>query len=182
MGICPHPSLSRLKPTVAGVNSNVSVMVSPDRVSSNQQSGEFSFCNSNSSVDSLESVTINLISSLPSNESCNGGQSVNNQDCNSLVKLGGDSGLPNANFVSPNKPPMGKTCRRVEDIRTNSTCSNLDFNCNSLGGDSGLPREMPRKAVSANSARRLPTHSAINGVTNFDRRNDQNENKHKVHY
>ncbi|KAM7495476.1 hypothetical protein LguiB_030085 [Lonicera macranthoides] len=141
MGLCPQPSLSSLKPTVAGVYSGVSEMVSPDRVNSNQQSGEFSFCNSNSSVDSLESVSINLISSLPSNESCNGGQSVNNQDCNSLVKLGGDSGLPNANFVSPNKPPTGKTCRRVEDIRTNSTCSNLDVNCNSLhvlaneGGD-----------------------------------------------
>ncbi|KAL7249543.1 hypothetical protein ACSBR1_011690 [Camellia fascicularis] len=56
------------------------------------------------------------------------GPFVNNQ---SVVKSQSSNGLLGLNAGSPNKPPTGKNSRRVEEIRIDSTSSNLNFNSSS---------------------------------------------------
>ncbi|KAA8523869.1 hypothetical protein F0562_010292 [Nyssa sinensis] len=84
-------------------------------------------CNFNSSVFSPQILSINSIS--PSvNET--GGPFVHNH--NVVITSRSDNGSLITNTASLNKPPTGKNCRRVEEIRDDSTSSNLHVNGNSL--------------------------------------------------
>ncbi|KAF5949718.1 hypothetical protein HYC85_011711 [Camellia sinensis] len=64
------------------------------------------------------------------------GPFVNNH---TVVKSQSGNGLLGLNAGSPNKPPTGKNSRRVEEIRIDSTSSNLNFNSSSspVLGNSG---------------------------------------------
>ncbi|KAL6999480.1 hypothetical protein U1Q18_000641 [Sarracenia purpurea var. burkii] len=123
-------NLSQQTDEVSCSNSNHGIVRSKSDGSSDQHHRESSLhdqCNSDSPVYSPQILLVNSI--FPSVDET-GGPFVNNH--RSVVKSRSGNGSPVTNTGSPNKPPTGRIPRRVEEIRNDSTSSNLNVNCNSL--------------------------------------------------
>ncbi|XP_057461426.1 uncharacterized protein LOC130751775 isoform X2 [Actinidia eriantha] len=134
MGLSRDPVLARQTPSLSSAHGGRSASADqlsggncvPGIVRSKSDGGASVHvqCNSDSSFFSPRILAGNSLS-LSLNES-EENSFVNNHS--SVVNSRSDNG-------SPNKPPTGKICRRVEEIRNDSvsTSSNLNVNCNSSG-------------------------------------------------
>ena len=129
MGLSNDPSLSRLKPTADRSNGDIGRSVSSDRLTG---PGETSAAISRSKSDGAKDQCNSSVCSPPILSIC----SVVNNSKLVHSRSSGSNGSPlaNAASASPNKPPTGKICRRVDETRGDSTKTEPGFGCNSFPG------------------------------------------------
>ncbi|XP_057953031.1 uncharacterized protein LOC131147265 [Malania oleifera] len=138
MGLSRDPSLARSKPVIACAAGDFGRSASSDLLSS-EKPADTNFRGGTGMVRSKSDgsrdcdssplphqCNLSSICSSPSILSVNNRIDVVNPRCG--------NGSPSPIAVSPNKPPRGKNCKRVSDIRSDSTnsYSNPSLNCNSL--------------------------------------------------
>lgn len=150
MGLSGDPSLSRGKPGdddhgLKG-SGDIGRSVSSDHLTRQEQrdvgvssivrsksdGGDQCNCSSSSTVCSPPILSIRSVST----ETGSFVNNQNNQNCIYKSRSGKSNGSPITDASSPNKPPSGKNCKRVDEIRSNSMSSNLNRESgNRVGGE-----------------------------------------------
>ncbi|XP_059661533.1 uncharacterized protein LOC132307715 [Cornus florida] len=127
-----HLNRSQQRGEVSCNNSNPGIVRSKSDGATDHHSKDspHNQCNSNSTICSPQILSIDSVS-LSANETTATGQFVNNHNI-VVVKSRSGNGSPITNAASPNKPPKGKNCRRVEESRSDTTSPNMNVNSNSL--------------------------------------------------
>lgn len=163
MGLSNDPSLSRVKPTADRSNGDIGRSVSSDRLAGQGEAGVV-ICRSKS--DGAKDQCNSSVCSPPILSICS---VVNNSKLvNSRSSGSNGSPIANAASASPNKPPTGKMCRRVDETRGDSTKSEPSFGRNSFSGSgNGTGGECDEDSDCNVVARTVP-HDQVCTIKNLD--------------